>query len=163
MQLGRPVGVFRSPAWRSMLVLATETVRCAAGAGLFIALFRTLLGLPALAEAWTLAKWILVVGAVLTLGGGLYSRVVDRGIQVFEHGIRGSDFWGRTRELPWSRVRSARRANVGGLRYVAACSTAPQVELWIPISITDAADFRAALRAHAGPAHPLTREFLRAA
>jgi hypothetical protein len=162
MQLGRPVGVFRSPTWRTVLALATETLRCAAGAGLFIALLRTLLGLPALAEAWTIAKWILIGGAVLSAAGGVHSRVADRGVEIFEHGIRGNDFWGRRHELPWSRVRAARRTSVGRLRYVAVCSTAPQVELWIPTSLADP-DFCSALRACAGPSHPLTREFLRAA
>jgi hypothetical protein len=162
MQLGRPVGVFRSPTWRSVLALATETLKYAGGAGVFIALLRTLLGLPALPQAWTTAKWILVGGSVLTAAGALHGLLLDRGIQVFEHGIRGTDFWGRSRELPWSRVRSARCTNVGGLRYLAVSSSAPEVELWIPTFLADRAGFCAALRAHAGPAHPLTREFPRA-
>jgi hypothetical protein len=163
MQLGRPVGVFRSPTWRTALALATKTLEYAAAAGAFIALLRTLLGLPALPEAWTTAKWILVGGSVLTLAGTLHGLLVDRGIRVFEQGIGGADFWGRYREIPWSRVRSARRTNVGGLRYVAVSSSAPEVELWIPTFLADRAGFCAALRTHAGPAHPLTREFPRAA
>ena len=162
MELGRPVGVFRCSKWPYVLAMAFQTIKYAAAAGLFIAILRTLLGLPALEQAWTTAKSIAILGATLSLGGWIYGLLLDRGVQIFEQGIRSADFWGRYHEVPWSFVRSARRASVGGLRYIAVSSTVPKVELWIPTYIANKSDFCAALRSYAGPSHPLTREFLRA-
>jgi hypothetical protein len=163
MELGRSVGVFRCRLGLYAAVMAYQTVKMAAGVGLFTAVLRSLLGLPAVEAAWSLARWMLILGAALSGAGWLYGLLLDRGVQVFERGIRSADFWGRYHELPWSVVQSARPASVGGLRYVAVSSTSPKVELWIPTFLANPTDFCAALRSSAGPAHPLTREFLRAA
>jgi hypothetical protein len=163
MDLGRQVAVFRASSWPYFRAVAVQTVKLAGGAGLFIAIFRTLLGLPALEEAWNLARCIAIAGVAIGLAGWTVNRILDRRIQIFERGLRSTDFWGRYRELPWALMRSARRKQVGGLPYISVSSGAPKVELWIPTFIADRAVFCATLRSHAGPSHLLTREFLRAA
>lgn len=152
MELGRPVGVFRS----SVLPMVALTLKVAAAGGLFVALINTLFGLPALEPAWTLAKGIGVVVALLCSGAWIYSRV-----QIFEQGLRGYDFIGVYHEVPWSSIRSTRGASVAGLRYIVVSSAVPTVELWVPVFLANKSDFCAALRRHAGPSHPLTQAVLR--
>jgi hypothetical protein len=68
-------------------------------------------------------------------------RVLVTGLS--SSGLSATDAWGRPRFATWASIESARRVNLGGLRYAVLTTNDGKPRLWVPLFLTDQAGFEA--------------------
>lgn len=86
-----------------------------------------------------------LIGAAV--GGALYTLVVVLyfTITLTSNGIRGYNFWGIYREVPWNEIKSTKTFYFGFLVYVRVFTKDHKSPLWVPLFMRNRIGFASAL------------------
>lgn len=79
-------------------------------------------------------------------------------VELTPQGIRGYNFWGRYRFVPWSSMCATKHVNLGGLRYVRVFSENESTPMWLPLFLHGMDAFETSVRTVA-PEHNVLRAF----
>ena len=91
----------------------------------------------------------------LLLGILFAVAVVLMPVYVTPEGVRCYNFWGLYRTVGWAEMGEIRRQSVLGLRYLTVAPPDGAWPIYVPLYLSDMPEFLAAVRKHAGDAHPL--------
>lgn len=109
------------------------------------------------------APWTQAVLTAVGVGGGgaLVTSLVALAYPVSVHGegVRGFNFWGAYTMVPWEGMTRATRINLVGLPCVRVTFQGGRLPLWIPLFLSEQAEFNRAVVEFAPQGNPL-REFL---